>query len=115
MPSPDSTCWTVLRDAAAGASTAREAFAGRYESMVRAYLAARWRASPLAQELDDAVQEVFVECLRHGGGLERVRPDRAGGFRAFLYGLVRNVALRFEQRRAQGEARRAPDPVEVDA
>lgn len=87
MFSPDSTCWTVLRAAAAGANEARGAFAGRYEPMVRAYLAARWRGSPLMQELDDAVQEAFVECLRQGGGLERatfaasgtilVRADRA--------------------------------------
>jgi RNA polymerase sigma-70 factor (ECF subfamily) len=115
MTSPDSTCWTVLRDAAAGACAAREAFAGRYEPTVRAYLAARWKGSPLVQELDDAVQEVFVECLRQGGGLERARPDRPGGFRAFLYGLVRNVALRFEQRRAKGQARRRGESVEVDA
>jgi RNA polymerase sigma-70 factor (ECF subfamily) len=105
----------VLRDAAAGARAAGEAFAGRYETPVRAYLAARWNGTPLAQELEDAVQEVFVECLRQGGGLQTVRPDRPGGFRAFLYGLVRNVALRFEQRRAHALARRAPGPFEADA
>jgi RNA polymerase sigma-70 factor (ECF subfamily) len=115
MTSPDSTCWTVLRAAAAGSSPARGAFALRYEPLVRAYLAARWNGSPLGQELDDAVQEVFVECLRQGGGLERARDDRPGGFRAFLYGLVRNVALRFEQRRAQRLARQAPEPVETEA
>jgi RNA polymerase sigma-70 factor (ECF subfamily) len=115
MASHDSTCWTVLRDAATGARAAREAFARRYEPTVRAYLAARWNGTPLVQELDDAVQEVFVECLRQGGGLERVRPERPGGFRAFLYGLVRNVALRFEQRRARGHSRREPGPIEADA
>ncbi|MCI0548535.1 MAG: sigma-70 family RNA polymerase sigma factor [Candidatus Rokubacteria bacterium] len=115
MPSADSTCWTVLHAAAAGAAAAREAFATRYEPMVRAYLAARWKGSPLVQELDDAVQEVFVECLRQGGGLERAQPGRPGGFRAFLYGLVRNVALRVEQKRARNQARQSPDPVEPDA
>jgi RNA polymerase sigma-70 factor (ECF subfamily) len=114
MASNDSTCWTVLRDAAAGADAAREAFARRYEPAVRAYLAARWRGTPSVQELDDAVQEVFVECLRTGGALERARPDRPGGFRAFLYGLVRNVALRFEGRRARGEARLAPGPIDAE-
>jgi RNA polymerase sigma-70 factor (ECF subfamily) len=82
--------------------------------MVRAYLGARWKGSPLVQSLDDAVQEVFLECLREGGGLDRAQPDRPGGFRAFFYGLVRNVALRFEQRRARSLARRAPEPVEAD-
>jgi RNA polymerase sigma-70 factor (ECF subfamily) len=97
----DSTCWTTLRDAAAGERPAREEFAARYAPMVRAYLAARWRPSPMLQELDDAVQEVFVECLRQGGALEHARADRPGGFRPFLYGLVRNVALRFERARAR--------------
>jgi DNA-directed RNA polymerase specialized sigma24 family protein len=108
MASPDSTYWTVLREAAAGSSAAREAFAHRYEPMVRAYLAARWKGSPLVQALDDAAKE------RQGGGLERARPDRPGGFRAFLYGLVRNVALRFEHRRARGLSRLAPEPVAAD-
>src|SRR5262249_31179656 len=101
----DSTCWTTLRDAAAGGGPAREEFASRYAPMVRAYLAARWRASPLLQELDDAVQEVFVECLRQGGALQNARADRPGGFRPFLYGLVRNVALRFERARARRHER----------
>jgi RNA polymerase sigma-70 factor (ECF subfamily) len=114
MASPDSTYWTVLREAAAGSSAAREAFAHRYEPIVRAYLGARWKGSPLVQVLDDAVQEAFLECLRQGGGLERASPDRPGGFRAFLYGLVRNVALRFEQRRARGLSRQAPEPVTAD-
>jgi RNA polymerase sigma factor (sigma-70 family) len=114
MASPDSTYWTVLREAAGGSSAAREVFAHRYEPMVRAYLAARWKGSPVLQALDDAVQEVFIECLRQGGGLERARPDRPGGFRAFLYGLVRNVALRFEQRRARSLSRLAQGPVEPD-
>jgi RNA polymerase sigma factor (sigma-70 family) len=114
VASPDSTSWTVLREAAAGSCAARESFARRYEPMVRAYLAARWKGSPLVQALDDAAQEVFLECLRQGGGLERARPDRPGGFRAFLYGLVRNVALRFEQRRARGLSRLAPEPVAAD-
>jgi RNA polymerase sigma-70 factor (ECF subfamily) len=110
----ESTCWTVLREAAAGEQGARDRFAARYAPMVRAYLAARWRTSPLDQELDDAVQEVFVECLRQGGALETVRADRAGGFRPFLYGVVRNVALRFERSRAVRLKRQAADGPEPD-
>jgi RNA polymerase sigma-70 factor (ECF subfamily) len=101
MGSTDSTCWTILRDAAAGDREARELFAARYAPMVRAYLSARWRGSPLSQEVDDAVQEVFVECLKHDGALGRVSDDRPGGFRAFFYGLVRNVAWRVERTRAR--------------
>ncbi|MDR3637077.1 MAG: sigma-70 family RNA polymerase sigma factor [Isosphaeraceae bacterium] len=101
MSQADSTCWTVLRDAAAGNDAARSEFAARYAPLVRAYFAARWRRAALVQDLDDAVQEVFVECLRQGGVLERADRDRPGGFRAYFYGLVRNVARRIEQERAR--------------
>lgn len=111
MAAGESTCWTALHAAAEGVAGAREGFAARYAPLVRAYLAARWRESPRFGDLDDAVQEVFVECLRAGGGLERAEPGRPGGFRAFLYGLVRNVALRFEQR----GGRRREAPLEDDA
>jgi RNA polymerase sigma-70 factor (ECF subfamily) len=98
MPGTDSTCWTLVRDAAAGASASRAEFAARYEPVVRSYLALRWRGSSLLQGLDDAVQDVFVECLRTGGILERAQADRPGGFRAFLFGSVRHVAQRLEKR-----------------
>jgi DNA-directed RNA polymerase specialized sigma24 family protein len=69
----------------------------------------------LIGELDDAVQDVFVECLRTGGGLEKARADRRGGFRAFLYGLVRNVARRLEGRRSsRDQADVDPDVLEAD-
>ena len=103
----DSTCWTLLRDAAAGGEASRAEFAARYVPVVRAYLAARWRGSNLLQELDDTVQEVFIECLRDGGLLDRARADRPGGFRAFLYGAVRNVALRIEVQRGAAARPRA--------
>jgi hypothetical protein len=72
MPTPDSTCWTVIRAAAAGSPADREELARRYLDVVRAYLATRWRRSPVLGELGDAVQEVFVECFRRGGALEAV-------------------------------------------
>jgi RNA polymerase sigma factor (sigma-70 family) len=96
MPTPDSTCWTVIRAAAAGSPADREELARRYLGVVRAYLAARWRRSAMLGELGDAVQEVFVECFRRGGALEAVGAGRVPSFRAFLYGVVRNVARRFE-------------------
>jgi DNA-directed RNA polymerase specialized sigma24 family protein len=75
MSTPESICWTVIR-----------------------YLAARWRGSHLRPDLDDAVQEVFVECFRQGGALEAAGDGRVPSFRAFLCGVVRNVAHRFESR-----------------
>jgi RNA polymerase sigma-70 factor (ECF subfamily) len=98
MPTSESTCWTVIHAAAAGSSAAREELACRYLGVVRAYLAARWRGSALRDDLDDATQEVFVECFRQGGALEAAGAGRVSSFRAFLYGVVRNVARRFESR-----------------
>lgn len=100
MQDSHSTCWEMLEAAVAGSRDARAQFAQRYEPIVRAYFCARWRSPPLRFELDDAVQEVFVECLKSGGILEKAQPDRPGGFRPFLYGLIRNVARRFESKRA---------------
>jgi RNA polymerase sigma factor (sigma-70 family) len=99
------TCWTVVEEAAGGDREAREAFANHYVPVVRAYLRARWRASPLASEIDDAVQEVFVDCFKGDGALGRADRTRSGGFRAFLHGVVRIVALHFETRRARRKVR----------
>lgn len=98
MTAPDATCWTMIRAAAGGDPDARERFARVYLPVVRAYLAARWRAAPRPPDTDDAAQDVFVECFRAGGLLEKVDADRPGGFRAFLLGAVRNVARRHEGR-----------------
>jgi RNA polymerase sigma-70 factor (ECF subfamily) len=98
VPTPESTCWTVIRAAAAGSAADREELARRYLGVVRAYLAARWRGSALWSDLDDALQEVFVECFRQGGALEAAGAGRVPCFRAFLFGVVRNVARRFEGR-----------------
>jgi RNA polymerase sigma factor (sigma-70 family) len=100
MPTAESTCWTVIRAAAAGSAADREELARRYLGVVRAYLSGRWRGSPLRHDLDDAVQEVFVECFRQGGVLEAAADGRVPSFRAFLYGVVRNIARRFESRAA---------------
>ena len=97
----DSTCWDVIEGAARGEEGQREEFARRYAPIIREYLGARWPDAPLLAEVDDAVNEVFLECFRLGGVLERADPARAGGFRAFFYGVVRNVARRFEGARAR--------------
>src|SRR3954470_1231443 len=109
----DSTCWTLLRGAAAGGDGPRAEFAARYAPVVRTYLASRWRDTNLLQDLDDAVQDVFVECLREDGLLGRVRADHPGGFRAFLYGAARNVALRVEVRRGRRLARGPSEDVDL--
>ena len=108
----NSACWTLVYNAADGDRSAREMFGIRYAPVIRAYLAARWSGSPYMCDLDDAIQEAFVECIRAGGILDRVESDRPGGFRAFLYGAVRNVALRFEERRARRNVRQAAQDVE---
>ena len=96
---PESTCWTVIRGASAGNRADREEFARLYEPVVRSYLLARWPG--IGGEVDDAVQEVFLACFRPGGVLERADPGRPNGFRAFLYGVARNVARQIEARRAR--------------
>ena len=73
----------------------------RYAPIIREYLGARWRAAPMLAEVEDTVNEVFLECFRLGGVLERADPARSGGFRAFFYGVVGNVARRFEGARAR--------------
>jgi RNA polymerase sigma factor (sigma-70 family) len=106
---PESTCWTVIAAVAAGSPGGRAEFARRYGPVVRAYLAARWRSCQSQQDLDDAMQEVFVECFKADGVLERADESR-GGFRGFLLGAVRNVARRLEGARA----RRREQPLSLE-
>lgn len=106
MAESQATCWTVIHGAAAGRETDRAEFARLYEPVLRAFFGARWRGSPLLSDLEDAVQEVFLDCFRANGALARVEPGRGGSFRAFLRGVARNVGLRIEterRRRAREE------------
>jgi len=107
----DVTCWTMIRGAAEGNGADRREFARRYGGVIEAYLRRRWAGSPLLQDVDDAAQEVFVECFREGGVLEKARIG--GGFRAYLFGVVRNVARRFETARAKLRERRAPSGLDL--
>lgn len=111
------TIWTLIEEAAAGDDRRRAAFARMYLPLIRRYLGRRWRGSPLLEELEDATQDVLLECLRSGGVLESADPERAGGFRAFLFGATRNVARRHEAERATPKRVRTEThmPVEVDA
>jgi RNA polymerase sigma-70 factor (ECF subfamily) len=101
MAGTESTCWLLIRGAAAGQTRDRDAFARCYEPLIRALLTARWRDASLREDLDDAVQEVFIQCFKSGGALEAADPERPHGFRAFLCGVTRNVALRFERERGR--------------
>ena len=93
------TCWTLIRAAADGSRSAIDQFANRYEPVVRKCLQARWSGSDGNRMVDDAVQEIFVECIRPGGVLAKAESGHTGGFRAFLYGVIRNVMRRCEARR----------------
>jgi len=62
--------------------------------------------------LDDATQEVFVECFRKGGALVAAGAGRVPHFRPFLYGVVRNVARRFESRPVRAAGPPADDPAD---
>jgi len=105
---PNETCWTILRAASGGDQTARSTFSRTYLATIRSYLAARWRGRILASEVDDATQEVFIECLKPGGALERADASR-GDFRGLLFGVARNVARRFEERGLRRGLLRAED------
>jgi len=113
---PGTTCWTLIRGASEGSDEHREAFAGLYLPVVRSYLRARWRDSPLFSEVEDVVQEVFLECFRQGGALDRVR---MGGpktsFRRFLHGIVKNLARRTEEKRFRRRERLVGSGVEAAA
>lgn len=99
------TCWTMIRSASAGDLEARSEFARRYERPIKAFLAARWSRSIEDASVADAAQEVFVECFRPGGVLDRVGHDAPDEFRAFVLGVTRNVALRIER----SDARHGPN------
>ena len=106
------TCWTLIQSASAGSEEDREQFAARYVAIVRMYLAHRWRGTSMLSELDDAIQEVFLELFREGGVLDVVQERRPNSFRSFLYGVSRNVARRREK--DIGRQRRRYPAVDID-
>ena len=108
-PDQSSTCWTMIRDAASGDAVSIDAFARVYEPVIRSFLRMRWQQSARQTDIEDAVQDVFLECLRPGGVLAKVELVQHVGFRKYLFGVVRNIALRHETRKHEG--RPAPEPV----
>src|SRR5262249_9230582 len=63
-----------------------------------------WRTSPCRAFVDDAIQEVLLECIKPGGALDGVERGR-GRFRSFLKGVANNVARRVERRRQRDRLR----------
>lgn len=104
MANEHDTCWTLIRRAAVGDAGARSQFTHSYERLIRAYLARRWADTALAADVDDACQEVLIECFDEHGPLQRA--DAGREFRSYLLGVVRNVALRFERQHGQARAGR---------
>lgn len=111
----DETCWTMIRSAAKGEPGARGDFCSRYLPVVRNYLAERWRGSGLASEVEDAIQEVFLECLRPDGALDRFDERRASSFSAYLRAVVENVSRRVEERNALARGRSSANEGLLDA
>ena len=103
------TCWTLIHDAAGGSAEARRAFVERYEVLIRRSLAARWQGTPCyLVDLDDAIQEVWLQSFQDDGARSRAEPGRGPSFRAFLLGVVRRVAQAFETRKARQLRRQNP-------
>ena len=65
----------MIEGAAAGREEDLDTLARVYLPVIRKYLEARWRAAPLREEIDDAVQTVFVDCLREGRTPETICTD----------------------------------------
>jgi RNA polymerase sigma factor (sigma-70 family) len=111
--SSDDTRWTLIERAAAGSLDGRTEFARRYSPVIRAYLGFRWRGTPLFQDVEDAAQQVFIQCFKDGGALGRADPARPSGFRAYLHGVVQNVALSLERKRARSRERQPESAVDL--
>ena len=109
------TQWTVIRRAAQGVPEDQAEFVRRYGPIIRAYLGARWRQTPLFAEVDDATQQVFLDCFRKGGALDRADEERPAGFRAFLFGIVRNVARMTERKRARSREQQPTSDIDLEA
>ena len=103
----------MIRRAAEGVPKDQAEFASRYGPVIRAYLGARWRQTQLFDQVDDAAQQVFLDCFKEGGALHRADPDRETGFQAFLYGVVRNVARGIERKRARTREHQATSSIDL--
>jgi hypothetical protein len=66
--------------------------------------------------VDDAIQDVFVECFKPNGVLGKASESPGAGFRPFFHGVLRNGARRHEDRPHGGRLQEMPsDPPAEDA
>lgn len=104
----------MIRNAAAGDPSARAVFVARYAPMLRRSFQRRWRHGPLRDCVDDAMQEAFLECLKHEGLLAKAAPIPGKKFRAYLATLTIHVAQRVEARASRNASRTCPSPPAVE-
>ncbi len=91
------TSWNLVSLAGTDVDLARREFALRYEKFVRRVLAKRWLGTIFCNDFDDAIQEVFIECFKPGGVIERADSRRGNSFRTLLFQVASHVAARFER------------------
>ncbi|MCB9883754.1 MAG: sigma-70 family RNA polymerase sigma factor [Planctomycetes bacterium] len=91
------TSWTLIHAAAQGDQARRGDFVRLYGPIIESFLRSRWSSSRQRAWIPDAIQEVYVECLRERGVLHTTLDAKPRSFRAFLHGVVRNVAGRHER------------------
>ena len=115
MERGQTTRWSLVRGAAQGDRESREAFTRLYGPVIRGHLESRLRGRATAEDLHDAVQEVFLQCFKPDNSLLRADPSWPGGFRAFLYGITRNVAHSLAERRRRHQADDLPEMEHTDA
>jgi RNA polymerase sigma factor (sigma-70 family) len=114
MPEPRPTgpeagdVWALVHAAAAGDPQALDRFCRRFGNDLRHWLRLRWRGSPWRHQVDDAAQEVLLECFRPGGALARVDARRCRHFESYLRGVMSNVAARIARREARATTRWHP-------
>jgi RNA polymerase sigma factor (sigma-70 family) len=113
-PLSNNLSWSSIARAASGDRVAQSSFGRNYLPVIRTFLEVRWGGSALASEVDDAVQEVFLECLRPDGVLARADAER-GDLRGLLFGVTRNVALRHEQRARRRVASNGTENARMEA
>ena len=89
--------WALVVAAADEDRVALAEFARRYDQFVRRVLAKRWLSSPCRRYFDDAVNAVFVECIKPYGVIQKAQSSKGVSFRSLLYRVVCHVAARFER------------------
>ena len=114
MDGAEHTSWTMIDGAAKGRAEAREQVAQLYAPLVRRYLAARWRLPLDHEQVNEGCQDAMLQLFKPGGALQNVDSEQSGGFRAYLYGLVRNVALMIERSSRRRNERHSSAEFELD-